>query len=160
MGRLSRASIIISAGDLVINDESDFPRDRVIQALKDYLSKRDLKADWRSVMDAPFTIGRNPDTGGPLQLVVYDGQGGWHTNITAATGGGKTTLYNNVLEQATARSDMLVWPIDLRKGTIPFFWHPALDYWAGLTPDGEPEYAMAAVDAGRILKHFAAASAQ
>jgi hypothetical protein len=97
----------------------------------------------RSVMDAPFTIGRNPDTGGPLTLVVYDGQGGWHTNITAATGGGKTTLYNNVLEQATARSDMLVWPIDLRKGTIPFFWHPALDYWAGLTPDGEPEYARA-----------------
>jgi hypothetical protein len=41
------------AGDLVVNDESDFPRDRVISALKDYLSKRDLKADWRSVMDAP-----------------------------------------------------------------------------------------------------------
>src|SRR6202000_2049695 len=41
------------ASDLVVNDESDFPRDRVIQALKDYLSKRDLKADWRSGMDAP-----------------------------------------------------------------------------------------------------------
>jgi Lon protease-like protein len=41
------------AGDLVANDENDFPRDRVIDALKDYLSKRDLKADWRSVMSAP-----------------------------------------------------------------------------------------------------------
>jgi len=41
------------ACDLVQNDESDFPRDRVIAALKDYLSKRDLKADWRSVMNAP-----------------------------------------------------------------------------------------------------------
>ena len=41
------------AGDLVANDENDFPRDRVIDALKDYLSKRDLKADWRSVMTAP-----------------------------------------------------------------------------------------------------------
>jgi uncharacterized protein len=40
-------------GDLVVNDESDFPRDRVVAALKDYLSKRDLKADWRSVMNAP-----------------------------------------------------------------------------------------------------------
>jgi Lon protease-like protein len=41
------------AGDLVANDENDFPRERVIDALKDYLSKRDLKADWRSVMTAP-----------------------------------------------------------------------------------------------------------
>lgn len=41
------------AGDLVAGDESEFPRDRVIVALKEYLSKRDLKADWRSVMSAP-----------------------------------------------------------------------------------------------------------
>jgi uncharacterized protein len=41
------------AADLIVNDESDFPRERVVAALKDYLSKRDLKADWRSVMDAP-----------------------------------------------------------------------------------------------------------
>jgi len=41
------------AGDLIINDESDFPRERVVDALKDYLSRRDLKADWRSVMTAP-----------------------------------------------------------------------------------------------------------
>jgi len=41
------------AGDLVANDESEFPRERVVDALKDYLSKRDLKADWRSVMSAP-----------------------------------------------------------------------------------------------------------
>ena len=41
------------AGDLIANDESDFPRERVLAALKDYLSRRDLKADWRSVMSAP-----------------------------------------------------------------------------------------------------------
>jgi uncharacterized protein len=41
------------AGDLVASDESEFPRERVIGALKDYLSRRDLKADWRSVMSAP-----------------------------------------------------------------------------------------------------------
>jgi uncharacterized protein len=51
--RQAQADYSVFAGDLVINDESDFPRDRVIAALKDYLSKRDLKADWRSVMDAP-----------------------------------------------------------------------------------------------------------
>ena len=40
-------------GDLVSAPEEDFPRDRILDALKDYLSRRDLKADWRSVMSAP-----------------------------------------------------------------------------------------------------------
>jgi Lon protease-like protein len=41
------------AGDLAEGDETDFPRDRVLAALNDYLSRRELKADWRSVMNAP-----------------------------------------------------------------------------------------------------------
>ena len=40
-------------GDLVSGSEVDFPRDRLLAALKDYLSTRDLKADWRSVVSAP-----------------------------------------------------------------------------------------------------------
>ena len=40
-------------GDLVTAEDADFPRERLLVALKDYLSKRDLKADWRSVMSAP-----------------------------------------------------------------------------------------------------------
>ena len=39
--------------DLMPIDESGFPRDHMIAALKDYLSNRDLKADWKSVMGAP-----------------------------------------------------------------------------------------------------------
>ncbi len=43
--------------DLVAASENDFPRDRLLSALKDYLSRRDLKADWRSVMGAaPETL--------------------------------------------------------------------------------------------------------
>src|SRR6185436_20412733 len=41
------------AGDLVNQDDSDFPRERLLAALRGYLSQRDLKADWRSVMSAP-----------------------------------------------------------------------------------------------------------
>jgi uncharacterized protein len=41
------------AGDLASESEIDFPRERLFAALKDYLSTRDLKADWRSVMSAP-----------------------------------------------------------------------------------------------------------
>jgi uncharacterized protein len=40
-------------GDLVEHTAADFPRERLMGALKQYLSQRDLKADWRSVMSAP-----------------------------------------------------------------------------------------------------------
>ena len=38
--------------DLIAADENDFQRDRLLAALKDYLSRRDMKADWRSVLGA------------------------------------------------------------------------------------------------------------
>ena len=41
------------ATDLAQSEDGDFPRERLLQALKDYLSRRDLKADWKSVMSAP-----------------------------------------------------------------------------------------------------------
>lgn len=39
--------------DLVSADETNFPRERLVTALKDYLTRRDLKADWKSVLSAP-----------------------------------------------------------------------------------------------------------
>ena len=39
--------------DLAAADESNFPRERLLAALKDYLSRRDLQADWKSVLAAP-----------------------------------------------------------------------------------------------------------
>jgi Lon protease-like protein len=41
------------AGDLTQMGDEDFPRDRLLAALKVYLSSRDMKADWKSVMTAP-----------------------------------------------------------------------------------------------------------
>jgi Lon protease-like protein len=41
------------AGDLAEGSDGDFPRERLLAALNEYLSRRDLKADWRSVMNAP-----------------------------------------------------------------------------------------------------------
>ena len=40
-------------GDLAQSQDGDFPRERLLAALKDYLSRRDMKADWKSVMTAP-----------------------------------------------------------------------------------------------------------
>jgi uncharacterized protein len=41
------------AGDLAECQDGDFPRERLLAALTDYLARRDLKADWKSVMNAP-----------------------------------------------------------------------------------------------------------
>jgi hypothetical protein len=41
------------AGDLAQPGEEDFPRERLLAALKSYLTTRDMKADWKSVMTAP-----------------------------------------------------------------------------------------------------------
>ncbi len=41
------------AGDLAQGGDEDFPRDRLLAALKAYLSSRDMKADWKSVTAAP-----------------------------------------------------------------------------------------------------------
>jgi uncharacterized protein len=41
------------AGDLVETGDDEFPRERMLEALTGYLSRRDLKADWKSVMNAP-----------------------------------------------------------------------------------------------------------
>lgn len=41
------------AADLAQSEDGDFPRERLLQALKDYLSRREMKADWKSVMSAP-----------------------------------------------------------------------------------------------------------
>src|SRR5690348_14541877 len=41
------------ASDLVQSEDGDFPRERLLVALKHYLSRRDMKADWKSVMTAP-----------------------------------------------------------------------------------------------------------
>jgi len=43
-------------GDLADMPPERFPRDRLASALKDYLSRRDLKADWGSVMSAPADV--------------------------------------------------------------------------------------------------------
>ncbi len=41
------------AGDLAEGEAGDFPRGRLLAALKSYLSQRDMKADWKSVTTAP-----------------------------------------------------------------------------------------------------------
>jgi Lon protease-like protein len=51
--RQVRPDYSLYLGDLVEDSTDHFPRDRLLGALKAYLSHRDLKADWKAVTQAP-----------------------------------------------------------------------------------------------------------
>ena len=51
--RQMRVSFAEYGDDLEPADDAGFPRERLMQALKSYLARRDLKADWQSVNNAP-----------------------------------------------------------------------------------------------------------
>ncbi|GIH89903.1 hypothetical protein Psi01_05330 [Planobispora siamensis] len=86
----------------------------------------------RSIMDGPLVLGLDPDSGDDLALSVFDKAGGHHTFLVAPTGSGKTTLYNNLIEQASDRCDVLVMGIDVAKGTLGAIWGQVLDAHAGI----------------------------
>ena len=54
--RQIRADYAPFLSDLVLPAPEHFPRERLAAALRTYLSHRDLKADWSSVMSAPADI--------------------------------------------------------------------------------------------------------
>ena len=54
--RQLRADYSEYLGDMAAPPPDTFPRDRLASALRDYLSRRDLKADWGSVMSAPADV--------------------------------------------------------------------------------------------------------
>jgi uncharacterized protein len=51
--RAARCDFAPFAADLVETPDEDFPRERLLAALKHYLTSRDMQADWNSVLTAP-----------------------------------------------------------------------------------------------------------
>ncbi|MFB9890453.1 hypothetical protein [Planobispora takensis] len=102
----------------------------------------------RSVLDRPLQVGDAPDTGQAMQLVLYNHEGGHHTFVVAPTGAGKTTFYNAVIDDLSGCTDVLIWGIDLFKGTIPALWGPVLDASAGI---GEYDKALAILEWAYLL---------
>ncbi|WP_157419644.1 hypothetical protein [Actinomadura kijaniata] len=105
---------------------------------------------WRSITDGPFVLGTIPETGQDLVVEVYDEGGAMHVDVFAGTGGGKSTLLSNLVEQADECRDALVMAIDLGKGTIPHLWREVLDAAAGIGEEDKAlqilEWAAALVD--------------
>ncbi|MCP2337882.1 hypothetical protein [Actinomadura rupiterrae] len=86
----------------------------------------------RSILDGPFIIGTDPETGEDLELVLFDKVGARHVEIVASNGGGKSNLLSNIVQQAAECYDVLVVAIDLGKGVIPALWGDYLHDKAGV----------------------------
>ncbi|MEW2353061.1 hypothetical protein [Spirillospora sp. NPDC029432] len=86
----------------------------------------------RSILDGPFILGIDPETGDDLELVVYDDGGARHVEIVATNGGAKTNTLSNIVQQGAECYDVLTIVIDLGKGVITTLWRGHLHEAAGV----------------------------
>ncbi|MFI0451208.1 hypothetical protein [Actinomadura sp. 6N118] len=93
----------------------------------------------RSILDGPYTLGTDPETGDDLTLVVFDEGGARHVDIVGSNGGGKTNTLSNIVQQGAECRDVLTVAIDLGKGVIPTLWREHLHDYAGV---GEEDKAL------------------
>ncbi|MFD0687354.1 winged helix-turn-helix domain-containing protein [Actinomadura fibrosa] len=97
----------------------------------------------RSILDGPFIIGTDPETGEDLELVVFDEGGARHVEIVATNGGAKTNTLSNIVQQGAECYDVLTIAIDLGKGVITTLWKGHLHEAAGV---GEEDKALQILD--------------
>lgn len=92
----------------------------------------------------PRIIGLDPETGQPLQVVMWDEDGAKRVLIVAITGGGKTIVMSDLIERDTAADNVFPIGISVGKGKEMRRWRKAL----GLSACGAGER----VKALRILE--------
>jgi DNA-binding transcriptional ArsR family regulator len=68
---------------------------------------KDWFGEHRSIRD-PVTMGVIPETGEPMELVLWDGEGGKAIGIYSMTGGGKTNILDVIREAVTAMDDAVL----------------------------------------------------
>ena len=96
-------------------------------------------ADWfpepASIRD-PVPIGVIPETGEPMELVLWDEEGGKAIGIYAMTGGGKTNLLDGLRERITAMDDAVLVQLNAAGSGDELSWAPlAAMTAAGLQAD-------------------------
>ncbi|WP_068925065.1 AAA family ATPase [Planobispora rosea] len=74
----------------------------------------------------PLIVGMDPESGRPLQIVLWDEEGAKRVIIVAMPGSGKTTTLNNVLERLTAADNAFPIGINVSKAKELRRWRPAL----------------------------------
>jgi hypothetical protein len=83
----------------------------------------DLAPPVASVLD-PVTLGVDPETGQPLQVPLFTGNGAQRILIVATSGSGKSMLLDTIRERVTACQDARLLQINLSKGVEDSWWEP------------------------------------
>jgi hypothetical protein len=73
---------------------------------------------------SPVTLGGNPETGEPLQLILYDEDGGRRVLVVGASNSGKSMLLDTIRERVTACTDAILLQVNLSKGVEDSWWEP------------------------------------
>jgi hypothetical protein len=99
-------------------------------------------ADWfgehRSIRD-PVPIGVIPETGEPMELTLFDSEGGKAIGIYSMTGGGKTNILDVIREAVTAMDDAVLVNLNGAGSGDERAWEPLSLLTAAGLQDGNPE---------------------
>ena len=83
----------------------------------------DLVPETASIRD-PITLGADPETGGPLQLTLWDNKGARRVLVVGTSRSGKSMLLDTIRERVTACTDAVLLQINLSKGIEDSWWAP------------------------------------
>ncbi len=78
----------------------------------------------------PLPVGQDPESGKPLEMVLWDEIGAKVVQVVAKRGAGKTTLINSLRERITACPDADLWDINLSKAQEDREWAPVCEHSA------------------------------
>jgi hypothetical protein len=114
-------------------------------------------ADWfpeRRSIRQPIPIGVVPETGEPMELVLFDEEGGKAVGVYAMTGGGKTNMLDEIREWVTACDDAVLVQFNAAGSGDERVWEPlAALTVAGLASD-DPQVAKGITDGLGQVRHL------
>jgi hypothetical protein len=114
-------------------------------------------AEWfpqHATIRKPIPIGVIPETGQPMELTLWDEEGGKAIGVYAMTGGGKTNMLDALRERVTAMDDAVLFQFNAAGSGDERAWEPlAALTVAGLASD-DPQVATGILDGLGQARHL------
>jgi hypothetical protein len=99
---------------------------------------RDWFPEPASIRD-PVPIGVIPETGEPMELVLWDEEGGKAVGVYSMTGGGKTNMLDVLRERITAMDDAILVQLNAAGSGDELSWEPLAAVTAAGLQAGDPD---------------------
>ena len=114
-------------------------------------------ADWfpepASIRD-PVPIGVIPETGEPMELVLWDQEGGKAVGVYSMTGGGKTNMLDVLRERITAMDDAILVQLNAAGSGDELSWEPLAAVTAAGLQAGNPDLRGRIIGALQWARHL------